>query len=160
MVDIKAHSLADGALSERRMPTGPSVPPLGAVAAADRNAALTERSVASVQTAISVKAQIMQAFSGLRASLETLAKAGQPLPGTAPAAPSQTALSAGDGARPQGTAQIIVARFAPHVRADTLLQPPTGPVKLSTALSDHLLTMGPGKQTLTSLVQSLNSIPV
>lgn len=159
MVDIKAHSLADGALSERRMPTGPSAPALGAAAAADRNSALTERSVASVQTAISVKAQIMQAFSGLRASLETLAKAGQSPSGTAAAAPSQTALSAGDGARPQGTAQIIVARFAPHVRADTLLQPPTGPVKLSTALSDHLLTMGPGKQTLTSVVQSLNSIP-
>jgi len=71
MVDIKAHHLTEGALSDRRMTSVPPTP-LGVASAPAPKMPQTDRATVSVQTAISIRAQIYQAFSSLRLSLETL----------------------------------------------------------------------------------------
>lgn len=164
MVDIKAHHLADGTLSDRRMTSAPATPLAGA-SGPIRNLAQADRATASVQTAISIRAQIYQAFSSLRLSLETLTgakentKIAQPPASGAPDGISRAALSSDPVTRPQGTSQIIVVRFAQYAQQGTILLPPAGPVKLSTGITDHIVAIGAGKDSLKSLVQSLNGLP-
>lgn len=163
MVDIKAHHLAESALSERRMTSVPPTP-LGGASASAQKMLQTDRATASVQTAISIRAQIYQAVSALRSSLETLAganesnKIAQPPASGAPDGISRTALSSDPITRPQGTSQIIVVRFAQYAQQGTILLPPAGPVKLSTGTTDHTVAIGAGNDSLQSLVQSLNGL--
>lgn len=164
MVDIKAHHLADGALSDRRMASA-SATPLAGASGPIRNLAQADRATASVQTAISIRAQIYQAFSGLRLSLETLTgakentKIAQPPASGALDGISRAALSSDPVTRPQGTSQIIVVRLAQFAQQGTILLPPAGPVKLSTGITDHTVAIGAGNDSLKSLVQSLNGLP-
>lgn len=164
MVDFKAHHLADGALSDRRMTSAPAMALAGA-SGPIRNLAQADRATASVQTAISVRAQIYQAFSGLRSSLEMLTaakesnKIAQPPASGAPNGISRAALSSDPVTRPQGTSQIIVVRFARYAQQGTILLPPAGPVKLSTGITDHTVAIGAGNDSLKSLIQSLNGLP-
>lgn len=166
MVDIKAHYSADGSLSERRLTSGPPTPLVGA-SAPTRNVHQTNHSTASVQTVISIKAQIYQAFSGLKSSLETLTgaaakendKIARPASNGAPGEISRSALTAYSVTRPQGASQIVVVRFAQYAQRATVLLPTAGPVKLSTGIMEQTLAVGPGNDTLMSLVQSLNGIP-
>lgn len=165
MVDIKAHYSTDGSLSERRLTSGPPTLLLGA-SASTRIVPQTDRSTASVQTLISIKAQIFQAFSGLRSSLETLTgaaakendKIARPASKGAPSEINRTALTAYSVTRPQGTSQIVVVRFAQYAQRATVLLPTAGPVTLSTGITERTLAVGPGNETLMSLVQSLNDM--
>jgi flagellar hook-associated protein 2 len=166
MVDIKAYYLADSAHSERRMTSGPSTQPVGA-SAHSQNGSKTDRSPARVETAISTKAQIFHAFSGLRSLLETLGGANSknhdngvgPSSSRATGDIGRTEITSAPVIRQQGASQIIVARFAQYAQPDTALLPPAGPVKLTVGITEQALTIGPGKNTLEALVQSLNGVP-
>ena len=166
MVDIKAHHSADGSLSERRLTSGPHTSLIGA-SAPIQNVPRPDRSSASVQTVISIKAQILQAFSSLRSSLETLNgaaskqndKIARSASNGVPGEIIRTSLPAYSVERPQGTSQIVVVRFAQYPQRATVLLPTAGPVKLCTGITEQTLAEGPGNDTLMSLVQSLNGIP-
>lgn len=176
MVDIKPQFFpnTDSASSERRLtpeaPSRPADPTMNSPTATK-----TQRAAESVDTRVSVKARILNAVGGFKSSVGALTGTDFKMTSTAPwlvsigiANPAlTTAFSASMTIRQLAAPQIIVFRLAQSAKPDTVLQPTAGPVTLAfgqpnppghSQQAGQTLRIGPGNDTIKSLVQSLNGL--
>lgn len=165
MVDINAYYQAGSAHSERRMASGPSTQLVGGPVTTP-NGTKTDRATASIETAISTKAQILHATSHLRLLLETLSGSNMKSNNNFIGASSRRAIEdigrtvilSGPVTRQQAAPQILVVRFAQYAQPNTALHLPGDPVKLTVGITELALSLDANKNTLEALVKSLNEI--